>query len=77
MIKTKKNDASGFDCVKPYAGFRAIFPDTTDEGLFFRLPEIKILMTLVVSVHDSGLTRPEYLADKGAFISFALREKVF
>ena len=60
-----------------YVGLFCIFPDTTCKALSFCLPEIKIFMTLVVTVHDSGLARQEYLADKGTFISFAIGEKYF
>src|SRR3989304_381088 len=72
-----KNYATRFDCVGFYAGLFCIAPDTACKGLLFCLPEIKIFMTLVVAVHDSGLTRQKYLADKRTFIRFAISEKYF
>src|SRR3990172_7728189 len=72
-----KTYAAGFDCVGFYAGLFCIFPDTTCKVLPFCLPEIKIFMTLVVAIHDSCLTRQEYLADKRTFIRFAISKKYF
>src|SRR3989339_1090196 len=72
-----KNYAAGFDCVGFYAGLFCIFPDTTCKVLFFCLPGIEIFMALVVTVHDSCLTRQEYLADKRTFIRFAISKKYF
>src|SRR5574337_174903 len=72
-----KNYATRFDCVGFYTGLFCIAPDTAYKGLSFCLPEIKIFMTLIVAVHDSCLTRQEYLADKRTFIRFAISKKYF
>ena len=41
------------------------FPDTTGKVLSFCLPEIKVFMTLVVTVQDAGLARQSIWLTKG------------
>jgi mannitol/fructose-specific phosphotransferase system IIA component (Ntr-type) len=49
-------------------GKEVFFPHSIDE---------KVFMALVIPVHNPGLTRRKYTADKGTLVSLAISEKYF
>ena len=54
---------------------RGVALDAADEVFCFALQPVKRLMALIPPIHDAGLTRFKYLADKRPFRPMAIGEK--
>src|ERR1700674_297230 len=56
-------------------GFVGILPDTADKKLLGGLPLVKVIMTLIVTVHDTGFALVDDLINKGSFTFFAVGQE--